>query len=124
MNKIFLHGRLVRDPELITTQNGIETCRFNVAVDRFAGNDKEKQVDFVPCRAWRQTAAFVEKYFKKGDGVIVEGSLQSYKGKEDRTMWTVQVYRVEFAEKRAGQTGGEAVENADSFTDYNDELPF
>lgn len=124
MNKIFLHGRLARDPELSTTQSGIETCRFSVAVDRFAGNGKEKQVDFVPCRAWRQTAAFVEKYFKKGDGVIVEGALQSYKGKEDRTMWTVQVDRVEFAEKRAGQTGGEAVENADTFTDTDEELPF
>ena len=65
MNSLIIKGRLTADPELKNTSNATEYCDFTVAVDRFAGKDKERETDFVPCRAWRQTAVFIQKYFKK-----------------------------------------------------------
>ena len=70
-------GRLVRDPELNTTANGIAVCRFTVAVNRPYQKDKERQADFINVTAWRQTAEFVSKYFSKGSVIIVEGKLQN-----------------------------------------------
>ena len=67
MNSICLLGRLTADPELRTTQTGIAVTGFKVAVDRsYTPKGQEKQVDFIPVQAWRQTAEFVCKYFRKG----------------------------------------------------------
>ena len=70
-------GRLVRDPELNTTNSGIAVCKFTVAVNRPYQKDKERQADFINVTAWRQTAEFVSKYFSKGSVIIVEGKLQN-----------------------------------------------
>lgn len=77
VNKIFLMGRLTRDPELRTTQSGTALCRFSVAVDRYVKQGEEKQSDFFDVTAWRQTADFVGKYFSKGRMIFVEGRLQN-----------------------------------------------
>jgi len=77
LNKIILMGRLVRDPELNTTNSGIAACKFTVAVNRPYQKDKEKQADFINVTAWRNTAEFVDKYFSKGKMIIVEGKLQN-----------------------------------------------
>lgn len=77
LNKIILMGRLVADPEIKTTPSGVAVCRFKVAVDRPYQKDKEKQADFIPCTAWRNTAEFVSKYFSKGKMIIAEGSLRN-----------------------------------------------
>ena len=45
MNRIIIKGRLTRDPELKTGDNGTEYCKFTVAVDRRVGKDKEKKAD-------------------------------------------------------------------------------
>lgn len=72
-NKSILGGRLTSDPELKKTQNDISVCSFTVAVARKA--DREK-TDFIPCVAWRNTAEFVSKYFKKGSSICVTGEIQ------------------------------------------------
>ena len=77
LNKVILMGRLVRDPELNQTTNGISVCRFTVAVNRPYQKDKEQQTDFINVTAWRGTAEFVSKYFSKGSMIIVEGKLQN-----------------------------------------------
>ena len=78
MNSICLMGRLTGDPELKTTQNGISVVSFRVAVDRaYRAKDQERQADFIPCTAWRQTAEFISKYFKKGSALCVTGSIQT-----------------------------------------------
>ena len=77
LNKVILMGRLVRDPELNQTTNGIAVCRFTVAVNRPYQKDKEQQADFINVTAWRGTAEFVSKYFNKGSIIIVEGKLQN-----------------------------------------------
>lgn len=76
-NKTILMGRLVRDPELNTTNSGIAVCKFTVAVNRPYQKDKEQQADFINVTAWRGTAEFVDKYFSKGKMIIVEGKLQN-----------------------------------------------
>ena len=78
LNRIIIMGRLVRDPELRTTQSGISVTSFTLAVDRdFKSRDSgEKNTDFIDVVAWRQTAEFVCKYFSKGRMAIAEGRLQ------------------------------------------------
>ena len=78
LNIIVLQGRLVRDPEMRSTQSGVAVASFTLAVDRdFGGRDGgEKQTDFIDCTAWRHTAEFVSKYFSKGRMAVVSGRLQ------------------------------------------------
>lgn len=78
LNKIFLMGRLTRDPELRRTQTGTPVASFSLAVDRDF-KDKatgERSTDFIDVVAWRQTAEFVSRYFTKGRMAVVEGRLQ------------------------------------------------
>ena len=78
LNHITLMGRLVRDPELRRTGNGIAVASFRVAVDRdFAPKDGgERKADFIDCVAWRQTGEFISKYFTKGRMIVVDGRLE------------------------------------------------
>lgn len=71
-------GRLTADPELKTTASGVSVSAFRVAVDRdHQPKGGDRQADFIPCVAWRQTAEFVSHYFQKGRMIALEGSLQS-----------------------------------------------
>ncbi len=71
-------GRLVADPELRTTGSGISVTSFTVAVDRrFVRQGEERQADFIDIIAWRQTAEFISKYFRKGSMIAVQGSIQT-----------------------------------------------
>lgn len=78
LNRIIIMGRLVRDPELRTTQSGIPVTSFTLAVDRDYKNREsgEKSTDFIDVVAWRQTAEFICKYFAKGRMAVAEGRLQ------------------------------------------------
>ena len=105
LNSVTLMGRLVADPELKTTQNGTSVVSFRLAVERnYAPQGQERQADFLPCVAWRQTAEFIGKYFTKGRMIAVEGSLQSrnYEDKngQKRTAYEVIVDQAYFADSR------------------------
>ena len=78
LNRIIIMGRLVRDPDLRTTQNGTPVTSFTLAVDRdYKSRDSgEKSTDFIDVVAWRQTAEFICKYFSKGRMAVAEGRLQ------------------------------------------------
>lgn len=78
-NKVILGGRLTADPELKTTPSGIAVTTFTVAVNRrFGGkNGEESQADFFTVTAWRQTAEFIVKFFRKASSICVVGSLQT-----------------------------------------------
>nr|DAQ45457.1 MAG TPA: Single strand binding protein [Caudoviricetes sp.] len=78
LNKIFLQGRLCKNPELRNTQNGTAVASFSLAVDRdFKDKETgEKKADFINVVAWRSTAEFVSRYFTKGRMAVVEGRLQ------------------------------------------------
>lgn len=77
MNKCIFIGRITADPELKQTPSNISVCRFTVAVDRPYQKDKEKEADFIPCTAWRNTAEFLAKYFSKGSPILIEGSMRN-----------------------------------------------
>ena len=99
MNNLIIKGRLTSDPELKNTSNATEYCDFTVAVDLYAGKDKEKETDFIPCRAWRWTAVFVQQYFKKGQEILVGGEIRFDKYEKDgekRTYSYCTVNRAEF----------------------------
>ena len=78
LNVVAIMGRLVADPELRTTPNGISVASFRIACDRnFARQGEQRQTDFFDVVAWRQQAEFVCKYFQKGSLIAIEGNLQS-----------------------------------------------
>lgn len=79
LNKVILGGRLTADPELKTTQSGVSVTTFSVAVTRrFGGKEGEQpQADFINVTAWRQTAEFVTRFFRKGSSICVVGSIQT-----------------------------------------------
>nr|DAR12526.1 MAG TPA: Single strand binding protein [Caudoviricetes sp.] len=77
LNKIFVMGRLTKDPELRRTNNGTAVASFALAVDRdFKNADGTKDTDFIDIVAWRGTAEFASKYFTKGRMAVVDGRLQ------------------------------------------------
>lgn len=77
-NKVILGGRLTADPELKTTPSGISVCSFCVAINRdYKGPDGKYQADFINVTAWRGTAEFVSRYFRKASSICVVGSIQT-----------------------------------------------
>lgn len=76
LNKVVLCGRLTADVELKQTQSGVSVCSFTLAINRKYQADGQQQTDFINCVAWRQTAEFIAKYFKKGSSLCVTGSIQ------------------------------------------------
>lgn len=76
-NKIMIGGRLTADPENSQTPSGVSVAKLSVAVNRKTGKDKEQQTDFFNVTAWRGTADFVSKYFKKGSSIFIVGTLQN-----------------------------------------------
>lgn len=136
LNVVVLTGRLTADPELKTTSSGISVCSFSVAVERRYRSGEERQTDFINVVAWRASAEFVSKYFKKGQMIAVEGSLQTrrYQDKEgkNRTAYEVVASNVQFADFKSNQQGDNAApafSNAEEsdFTEISgndDDLPF
>ncbi|MCR5681171.1 MAG: single-stranded DNA-binding protein [Clostridiales bacterium] len=88
-NKVILGGRLTADPELKTTPSGIPVTSFTVAVNR-RSKSEDAQADFLNVTAWRQTAEFVTRYFRKGSSICVVGSIQT-------RSWTDQSGQKRFA---------------------------
>ena len=76
-NKVIIGGRLTSEPELKTTQSGISVTTFSVAVNRKTKPGEEQKADFFNVTAWRATADFVARYFKKGSSICIVGTLQN-----------------------------------------------
>lgn len=76
-NKVILGGRLTADPELKTTPAGVSVTTFTIAVNRRYGEGKEQQADFFNVTAWRGTAEFITKYFRKASSICITGSIQN-----------------------------------------------
>ena len=80
LNKVVLAGRITADPELKQTPSGVSVLSFSIAVNRRRGrasDQNEQQTDFINLVAWRQTAEFISKYFRKGSAICVTGSIQT-----------------------------------------------
>lgn len=104
-------GRLGQDPELRTTSNGTAVCSFSVAVDRdFVRKGEERQTDWIRITAWRQTAEFISKYFRKGSMIAVEGRIQtgSYTDRDgnNRDRFEIVADNVSFCGSKRDDNGG------------------
>ncbi len=112
MNKVMLIGNLTKDPELTTTNNGVNFCRFTIAVGRnFTSADGEREADFLPVIAWRSQADNCYKYLKKGSKVAVIGSVQTrnYEASDGTRRYVTEIVAesVEFlTTKNAGGDAG------------------
>ncbi len=120
MNKVVLVGRLTRDPEVRSTSSGSSTARFTVAVNRnFKNKDGQYDADFVSCVAFRNTADFVSKFFKKGSMIGLEGRIQtgSYDAQDGSKRYTTDVVvdNVEFVGGR--NEGGSPAPSNNSYMD-------
>lgn len=108
MNRIILLGRLTKEPEVRYTNTGKVVASFTLAVDRpFAGQDGQREADFIPVVIWGKSAETIGNYVQKGHRLLVEGRLQirSYDGKDGQKHWITEVIadRFEFIE-RAGDS--------------------
>lgn len=130
MNQCTFVGRLVSDPEMRTSASGVEFCKFKIAVDRrYKNKDGEHEADFIPCSVWRQTAAFVNNYWKKGDPILVCGSLEtrSYTDKDgnNRTAYEIAVNNVEFLPQKKSTGNSETFSQFHEMAESDDKpLPF
>lgn len=143
MNSVQLVGRFTRDPEVRYSDGGSMIARFSLAVDRRFKSENGPTTDFPNCIAFGKTAEFIEKYFRKGMRIGVQGRIQtgSYTNQEGVKVYTtdVVVENCEFVEsKSAQQNPSEGNENRgfnsygepgdDGFMnipdDIDEELPF
>jgi single-strand DNA-binding protein len=127
LNKIILMGRLTREPELRTTQSGVSVSTFTLAVERDFQRGEERQTDFIDIVAWRGTAEFVHKYFRKGQLVAVTGRLQSRKWEDKegnkRVSFEVVAEEVHFAERKQDSAAYGGQPSAPPQRTQNDETP-
>ena len=109
MNKVFLIGRLSRDPELRHTTSGMAVCQINVAISRRVGQGKEPETDFINVVVWDKQAENVSKYLAKGRQVAVEGRIQtrSYDNNEGKKTYVTEVVatNVEFLGSASDNSG-------------------
>lgn len=127
LNHITIQGRLSKDPELRYTKNQTAVATFSVAVQRDYDRDK---TDFIDVVAWRQAAEFIEKYFRKGQMIVVSGSLQMRDWEDKhgtrRTSAEVVAEHVYFCSDKA--TAKDPVDVGPDWEDYGNDgggvLPF
>ena len=130
MNQAIICGRLVRDPEIRYT-NGEEAkavAKYTIAVDRM----KDKEADFISCVAFGKSAEFAEKYFRKGQRVLISGRIQtgSYTNKDGQKVYKTDILIAtqEFADGKGAGEGQASSRpspsnaSADGFMDIPDSV--
>ncbi|MFJ3386301.1 single-stranded DNA-binding protein [Lysinibacillus sp. NPDC086135] len=110
INRVVLVGRLTKDPELRYSQNGVASCRFQVAVNRtFQNQQGDREADFISCIAFRKQAENLANFQRKGNLIGLEGRIQtgSYEGQNGKVYTTdVVADSIQFLEPRSNGTGG------------------
>lgn len=140
MNSVQLTGRLTRDPEVNYSNGGTTVARFTLAVNRRFTQENGPTADFIRCVAFGKTAEFIEKYFRKGRKMDLNGRIQtgSYENQEGQKVYTtdIVVENAEFGESKTStdNRGSNTTQNhtpqyhEDGFMDIPDgidkELPF
>ena len=124
MNKVVLMGRLTHDPELRTTETGINVCKYRIAVQRLY---KKNEADFFNIVAFEKRGEFVSKYFHKGDMIALVGRLTTsvYETKNGEKRYTTEVIADE-QEFCGGRAKADAAAEGQFYpVDENDgDLPF
>ena len=113
INKVIMTGRLTACPELKQTPGGVPVCSFTIAQN----NGKDRAAEFFDCIAWRQTAEFLSKYFRKGDGIEIVGRLQSRTYEKDNVKRKIYEVVCDVVSFSAGKA------NSDDTTAQNSYIP-
>ena len=130
LNKVILGGRLTADPELKQTPSGVAVVSFGLAVNRryqsknADGTPAQAQVDFINIVAWRQTAEFISRYFRKGSAICIVGSIQtrSWQDQQGQKRYATEVVADEAmfvdSKNEGGAVGGQFTDsyNAPSYS--------
>lgn len=121
MNKVFLIGHLVKDPELRYTSSNIPVASFTLAVNRnFTNQNGEKEVDFINIVAWKKQAENIHKYCFKGSKVAIDGRLQTrtYEDQNGQKRYVTEVVadNVQFLDTKAAR---EQRQTSDDINPYN-----
>ena len=124
LNKVVLAGRLTGDPELKQTASGVSVLSFTLAVNRrYVSKNSEQaenQADFISVVAWRQTAEFISKYFKKGSAICLTGSIQtrSWQDQQGQRRYATEVVADEamFVDSRNESGNGQASYTPDAYS--------
>lgn len=130
LNHITLQGRLTRDVELRRTNSGTAVASFTLAVeDDYSQQDGKRNCNFINCVAWKGTGEFVEKWFHKGDMMLISGRLtmRNYEDKNGnkRTAAEVVVSNIYFCgSKKASAETDAAPQQYDELLDNDNDLPF
>ena len=130
-NLCVLKGRLCKNPELSTTTSGMSVCRIRIAVAR---RDKQSGTDFIACTAFKNQAEFLNKYFSKGQEILIQGSLRINQWEGDdgikREACEVLINNIDFCGAKQDSKPEEQKERAQTvepvqFIDFpNEDLPF
>ena len=84
LNNLTIMGRIVADPEIKNVGNNIPVANFRIAVDSdFKDGNGNKKTAFLDCQAWRNTANYIGKYFRKGRMIIIQGHLDTQEWEKD-----------------------------------------
>ncbi len=117
MNKIFLIGRLTKDPEITTTTSGVSVCRMSLAVTRrFTNADGERGTDFFNVVVWRALGETCHKFLKKGSQVAIMGNVQnrSYDATDGSKRYVTEVVAEEVEFLGSKNDGGNEVKREDA----------
>ena len=130
MNKVFLIGRLTKDPDLrFTSGTGVAAATFGLAVERkYKGQDGERQVDFINIVAWRKLAEHLANNLSKGRLVAVLGAIQSrkYQAQDGTNRYVTEVVaeEVKFLDWGKDKTSNETSSDDGFFPTDDSEIPF
>lgn len=124
MNKVFLVGRLTRDPELRYGANNNAVMRTAIAVDRtFANQNGEREADFINIVAFGNRAETMKKYLTKGSQIAVSGRIQtgSYDDKDGKKVYTTDVIidEFQFLDSKGSRTENTSTSNDGGLTPYD-----
>ena len=124
MNKVFLIGRLTRDPELRYTSSNIAVATFSIAVDRnFSNASGEREADFINIVVWRKQAENVKNYMHKGSQVAIDGRIQtrSYDDTDGKKRYVTEVVadNVQFLDSKGSGAGNVSSVSSQEPTPYD-----
>lgn len=123
MNIVILSGRLTKDPDIRYTNSKKAVASFSLAVDDGKDKDGNRKAQFLNCVAWEKTAELLDQYFKKGDGLTVNGKLTSRSYEKDgkkQYVTEVLVSGIEFPLSKKEAKPADTLEDIDEDID----LPF
>ena len=117
MNEIILLGRFTKEPDIRIAESGTKLCRYTLAVRRTS-----QITDFFNCTAFNKSAEFLERYFHKGDMILVRGRLQNNSYEKDGTTF----HSNQIITDEHYFTGGKSQGNSgfSPVDEFDDNIPF